>query len=649
MVMPRPSLSTLPLPTASTGRSSTTMPAGRGSVRSSSGKNFAGVLADQAPSDHSEANISSPAESGRDTVPEKKGTDEPAKSTGRPDDALHSAVEAQDKAAGLSSVGVSRAEEEKTEDEKAGADPHAAEQQEQGSPQGHDEVTTASLNMQALSLAALMASPQPVQVSSSGALQSAQTGGTGMAMAFSNAGSIEALSHNDQSSRAGLGMALTGNALAGNLTQATASATAMSASSTTSHLSQALLSMGTVGSAATAPTSAMTSFIAGAMEGASSHSQQQPIGYGNVSSGHATGERQTETTLMASQQAAQASATAMSATQAMKDRTFPTVQTMSFQPSTAGILPVSASMVNGASATSRQDDTRNGSTGQPDSLFSLMVKASPKESELSFAGGGEQGSAGSEQGMAGHGGTVSTDVSAGDSGQEMPGNLSSFAGLVTTSEGRLIQPEAHSGTAGVVTSEARQMTSETGLFALQGSSAAGVLTGRAVAGQAGTLTMTVTTADSTSVHVQLDRSAAGMSALSLQGQDDGTTEALQKTHHVLARQLDEAGLHAGLMKIDVLPADAGHMAGGQDRNTSQHQGQGGYQASGQHTGQSSFQQEGGFFAGGESGRQQDQRSQQGRDLSAPLQQEPFFRAEGDDVAAPATTRSVRTGYLNISV
>lgn len=646
MVMPRPSLSTLPMPSASTGRSSMALPVGKGSVRSSSGKSFAGVLADQGPSDHSVADTPSPSEGGRDQAPEKKGTDDSAKAARQQSAASPGAGGVQEKVTDPSSSGMNQTEGEDPKDSKVEADSHTG-QQEQTVPQSHDETATASLNMQALSLAALMAQPQPVTASLSGASQSGQTDGTGPVMASSSTGQAEAMSHNSQSSVAGLVMALASDGSSGVPTQlqATASATAISSSSTMSHLSQPLSSSGTVGSMATASTPAMMQLIAGTASPVSSHEPQQSVTHGDVSFTPVTGEKQVEMRLMA-QQVAQSSPSTMSAAQSMKDRTSPAVQVMSFQSGITGILPTSAFKMGEASAASRQDESRNGSEGQPDNLFSLMVKASSKEADVSFAGSGEQGSSGSEQGMAGHGSVVSADASVGDDGQEMSGNLSSFAGLVTSSEGRLIQPAAHDSTAGVVTHETRQAGTATGLSALQGSSAAGVLTGRVIAGQAGTLTMTVMTADSTSVHVQLDRSAEGLSALSLQGQDDGTTEALQKTHHDLVRQLDEAGLPSGLMKIDVLPADAGHMAGGQDQNMPQHQGHGGYQASGQHTGQPSFQQGGGFPAGG---GQQEQRSQQGRDLSSALQQEPSFRTEEDAIVAPAAAPSTRLGHLNISV
>ena len=349
-----------------------------------------------------------------------------------------------------------------------------------------------------------------------------------------------------------------------------------------------------------------------------------------------------------------AAAETHSATQTAKDQTVAAVKAMNFQPASAGIAAGQTDLKAGALQADRQDMVQTGHDGQPDSLFGLMVRASSGNG-AAFSGSGHQEGAGDGQPQAAR--NEAASVASSDDG-EAGGNdgqtaLPSFAGQMASlsDSGNVVQPsEAHGVATNVMTHDAKQADNVTGLSALQaGGGSAGVLSGRAVE-QAGTLTMTVMTSDDTSVHVQLDRSAEGLSALSLQGQDDGTTEALQKTHHVLAKQLDEAGLHAGVMKIDVLPTDSGQMAGGQERNMPQHQGQGAYQSSGQNADQSSFQQAGGFLAGGEGGGawRQDQQARQGDALSIPSRSEASFGPE-EEVSAFTASPSGRVGHLNISV
>ncbi len=645
MVMPRPSLSSLPLPSAGGSRSSAAMSAGRGAVRSSSGgKGFAGVLAGQTPSDHDGADVpSSDQDQPKAAAPHTggtDGTDRGDRSQGR--SSAPAAGAHDDQTASSPADRGDGADRSQKADTSAKAAPHA-DRQMTGDQSSHDGAASEGLATQSLSLAALMASPQVSMVTmEAGQPQSGPAGGgTATAMPSSSLGQMTGgRSDAGVAALAGLGTVPAGGEASMASAHATASATAISSFSSMEHLSQASAAAGTAGSSAMVSTSDLMRLVSRSGDTASSHGQDTGV-RDDVSSRHAAAGRMMDAALLA-RQSTQVPTMVNAATQGPKDKALSAVQAMNFQSGMAGILSGPSSMAGNTVTASRQGDLRSGPEGQTtDSLFSLMVKASSGESEAFSAGHGDQGASGEGQDMPGHESAGVTGGSGGDGGQEVQGSLSSFAGLVTSSEGHIIQPETRGVTAGVTSHEARQAAAETGLSALQtGGSAVGVLAGRATAGQAGTLTMTVMTADSTPVHVQLDRSAAGLSALSLQGQDDGTTEALQKTHHVLARELDEAGLHASLMKIDVLPADAGHMAGGQEQNMPQHQWQGGHQSSGQ--------QAGAFFSGGEGGSSQEQRSRSGDDVPAPARQEPSLQAE-ESAVTPATVRPARMGHLNISV
>ncbi|MDF7673461.1 hypothetical protein PT277_10060 [Acetobacteraceae bacterium ESL0709] len=78
-----------------------------------------------------------------------------------------------------------------------------------------------------------------------------------------------------------------------------------------------------------------------------------------------------------------------------------------------------------------------------------------------------------------------------------------------------------------------------------------------------TLNMVVSTSDKSSVHVQIIRSEDNLSALSLQGTDEATTEALKQTRHELINHLDTAGIQSVNVKITVLPPDTGNITGDQ--------------------------------------------------------------------------------------
>ncbi len=307
------------------------------------------------------------------------------------------------------------------------------------------------------------------------------------------------------------------------------------------------------------------------------------------------------------------------------------------------------SMTDRAVAASRSVDTVPGAGGQSDSLFGLMVKTSSGGAEASFSESGkQQGGSGDGQAMAGHDSESVASASESDGKTQTAGEPSSFAGLATVLHGSEAAPltETHSVPASSSTHD--MMKPDTAeVTSLHGSALPG-LTDKESGGPAGTLSMTVMTSDEAPVHVQINRSAEGLSALSLQGRDDGTTEVLQKTHHVLAKQLDEAGLHGSTMKIDVLPADSGQMAGGQEQNMPQHQRQAPDQTMGQGAGDPSSFQMGGSFAGGDGSARQGPQTRQAAAFSGVSQQDTAPWPDEQD-GGTAEGSSGRTGRLNISV
>lgn len=341
------------------------------------------------------------------------------------------------------------------------------------------------------------------------------------------------------------------------------------------------------------------------------------------------------------------------------------VTALSFQPATMAAMsstvkgPSSPSSVIPHGAT-HDDQTHAGSN----TLFDLLVKSSAQTGGQSLSSGGEQGGAGhdgaSEHNLAER--AARTDIAAathGDDAGKSGLNVGegSFLGLVSSHmEGS--NDAAQNMGVEVASShslpqhQAQQAGGEVKASLMQHNLATpSVLSARTSNGQAGTLNITVTTSDDTSVRVQLNRSPEGLSSLALQGQDDGTTDALQKTHHILARQLDEVGLHAGVMKIDVLPTEAGQGAHGGEQNMPQQQSpnQGQHQGQNQQ-GQATFQQAGGFLAGGDGGAGQQHTARQPRAILRAAQSE--ASPQDDTSYTPTGTAggaSGGMGRLNISV
>lgn len=68
------------------------------------------------------------------------------------------------------------------------------------------------------------------------------------------------------------------------------------------------------------------------------------------------------------------------------------------------------------------------------------------------------------------------------------------------------------------------------------------------------LSLSVQTVDQDNVHIQMVRTENGTS-VSLQAQNDQTTDALQKTHHILSQEIDRVSPEHLGAKISVLPTD----------------------------------------------------------------------------------------------
>ncbi len=328
------------------------------------------------------------------------------------------------------------------------------------------------------------------------------------------------------------------------------------------------------------------------------------------------------------------------------------VKAMSFQPTIAAAAAPSVIKPQTASFVGTQSDAQP--QGASDSLFSLLVKGASQTGGQSLSSGGEQGGAANDHAASGHASQTDSALSAredetGQSGLNV--ESPSFLGLVSSNTGvSTTQPTgAGASTGNNLSQHQTQQRSDEARAALmpRDISTLNVLPSRSQNGQAGTLNMTVMTSDNMPVHVQLNRSVEGLSSLALQGQDDGTTDALQKTHHILARQLDDAGLHAGMMKIDILPTEAGQGAHGGEQNMPQQQSpnQGQNQQ-----GQATFQQAGGFLAGGDGGASHHQTAQQPKTAmrlgqgETSQQDDTFYNPTGTAGGA-----SGGMGRLNISV
>ncbi|PHI96341.1 hypothetical protein BG621_05155 [Parasaccharibacter apium] len=332
------------------------------------------------------------------------------------------------------------------------------------------------------------------------------------------------------------------------------------------------------------------------------------------------------------------------------------VKAMSFQPTIAAAAAPSVIKPQTASFVGTQSDAQP--QGASDSLFSLLVKGASQTGGQSLSSGGEQGGAANDHAASGHASQTDLALSTredetGQSGLNV--ESPSFLGLVSSNTGAsTTQPTgAETSTGNNLSQHQTQQGSDEAKVALmpRDISTLNVLPSRSQNGQAGTLNMTVMTSDNMPVHVQLNRSVEGLSSLALQGQDDGTTDALQKTHHILARQLDDAGLHAGMMKIDILPTEAGQGAHGGEQNMPQQQSpnQGQHQGQNQQ-GQATFQQAGGFLAGGDGGASHHQTAQQPKTAmrlgqgETSQQDDTFYNPTGTAGGA-----SGGMGRLNISV
>lgn len=661
MVMPSPSLPSLSLPAAgaTTGRPSApvSMPVGKGAVRPAAGRqSFAGVLAEQEPQDHGTADQSSSVDDDSHQAAPQDGDKAPADRADVAGKQLSSTSSVRDgKTAQPAPVSAPEAgfTEAGTVQTAPQPVPHGDDGQDAEDRKAQDEASSVSLEAQMLSLASFMTSSQPVPSALPGQSPegdvAGRTAGTVSVTASSGMGPVSAAADDMQQRVA----AVLETGSASRSQQAASSSVAGSPSSTAGQLIQALSSGGTAGSVPMVPD--MAQAVSRAAETVSSHVQGTAV-HDSVVALHESGmARKVETGVASMQRDALTSVAARPTARTVTDQAAAAVKAMTFQPGHAG--PAVSSILNGGQVpSSHQETIQKEPDGQTDSLFGLMVRAASGTVATSSSGSGHQEEAGGGQPQSAHDDTSSVSTEEGEAGVSAgQGDVSSsFAGQgASLTEGSsVVQPVETRGSAtGVLPHEAKQADGVAGLSTLQtGGSAASVLSGRAV-GQAGTLTMTVMTSDETSVHVQLDRSAEGLSALSLQGQDDGTTEALQKTHHVLARQLDEVGMHSGVMKIDVLPTESGQMAGGQNQNMPQHQGQGAYQsAAGQTADQSAFQQAGGFLAGGDGGGawQQGRQARQGEAVSIPLRSESSFGPE-EEVSASTGSPSGRVGHLNISV
>ena len=667
MVTPSPSLPVLPQPSAGAGRSPVSTSVGRGSVRAPAGRqSFAGVLADQEPADHGTAGTadlsSSPDDGQQQSSPKDAGqTSADAAGTAGKQTSSRTPPAGDDTARQPVSVPVP--DSRTSEQAPARTAPQSAPRddgQDAATQKTADQDASASLETQMLSLAAFMTTAQPTQPAASGqSLEDMveQTAGSLVAAVSAGSGQTGSMMAEVQKTVAAILESVPdAGKLVGELKQLTSGSIAGTLSSAAGQVLQALSSGATAGSVPVV-SDMMQAAVTRAAQAVPFHGQGEATTRETaISSLDAGLTRRLEAAVDLVQRDVQASSATRAAPQGMKDQEVAAVKAMGFQPENAGSSGVSA-LKGGAGPDGRQDTGRTGHGGQTDSLFGLMVRTSSGQAGMSFFGSGHQEEQGDGQARMTRDGVVSATVaddgvSGAHEAQEVP---ASFAGqLASLSEGsNVVQQsvETQVPVTSLMPHEAKQTAMVAGSSPLlqTGGGTSGVLSGRSVE-QAGTLTMTVRTSDDTSVHVQLDRSAEGLSALSLQGQDDGTTEALQKTHHVLARQLDEAGLHPGAMKIDVLPTDSGQMAGGQDRNMpQQHQGQGAYQPSGQTADQSSFQQAGGFSAGGDGGAgRQGHQARQGETISAPSRPEPAFGQEEDSPASTASP-SGRVGHLNISV